>query len=108
MKKDIPFRQPSSYVNKYEEPEPFVMPECPYELNREALKEWKRIVPLLHEAVDLRKIDLSMVAVYCQEIAKYWACEAILQEKGMTIVTSSGYEQQRPKVSIGKAALTDC
>ena len=77
----------------------------PPELEGEAKAEFERLIPLLKEMLDLKQIDAGLLGIYCQEIAKYWACERVLAEKGYTMTTSTGYEQQRPEVSISKNAL---
>src|SRR5690625_1990208 len=67
--------------------------------------EWKRI----REIIDLNtfsEVDLKSLEAYCQAYAKWKRCEMILMKEGYTFKAPSGYEQQRPEVSISKDALT--
>lgn len=70
-----------------------------------AKTEWKRMRDLL-DLDTFSSVDLKALEAYCQAYAKWKRCELILMDKGYTFETPSGYEQQRPEVSISKDALT--
>lgn len=70
-------------------------------LNDRGQEIWDRIYPHL----EIKPQELESVYIYCKELAKYEECEAIIQEKGLTQVSQTGYEQQRPEVSMGQTAL---
>ena len=90
------------------EPKPKpIAPDCPDWLADVAKEEWKRIAPQLETLGLLTQIDMAMLAGYCQMYARWKAAELILAEKGLTFETPSGYEQQRPEVSIAKNALSE-
>lgn len=59
-------------------------PKCPSWLNDEARKEWRRIVPELHELGLLSVLDVAALAAYCQSYARYAEAEAFLTEHGAT------------------------
>lgn len=79
---------------------------CPKWLDKEATKEWRRIVKLLSmEDKDFTEKDVKALEGYCANYAKWKKCEQVLLEKGLSmVVNDDGYEQQRPEVSIGNKA----
>ena len=78
-------------------------PAPPEGLVGDALKEFRRLIPILGE--DIHKTDINLVAGYCVEICRYWECQEILKRDGMTLVTHSGYSQQKPEVTISRQSL---
>lgn len=48
--------------------------------------------------------DLKALEGYVVSYSTWRSCVAIISEKGFTVMTPSGYEQQRPEVSIGNKA----
>lgn len=88
------------------EPEPEQeAPNCPTWLKREAKREWRRITPQLEDLGLLTGIDRSALAAYCQAYHEWWEMESDIDENGYYMVTSSGYEQIRPAVTIRNKAL---
>lgn len=88
------------------EPKPKpVRPICPAWLDAEAKREWRRIVPELDALGMLGKIDRAALSGYCECWAQWQQAVRILQTKGLTIITLSGYMQQRPEVSIAQKSL---
>ena len=89
------------------EPKPKpIKPTCPAWLDAEAKREWKRIVPELDSLGLLGKIDRAALAGYCECWSQWQQASRILQEKGLTFKTPSGYMQQRPEVSIAQKSLS--
>ncbi len=70
-----------------------------------AKTEWKRVRDLLDKD-SFDSLDLKALEAYCQAYAKWKRCEMILMKEGYTFKAPSGYEQQRPEVSISKDAFT--
>lgn len=69
-----------------------------------AVEEWKRMVKvMLDEKHEFTEKDLRALEGYCMSYSKWVNANKILEEKGFTIICQkSGYEQQRPEVSIAK------
>lgn len=85
-------------------PEP-VVPTCPTWLDREAKREWRRIVGELEAIGLITKIDRAALAAYCQAYAEWWEMEREIKLHGRTQVTENGYVAQRPEVGIRNKAL---
>ena len=79
--------------------------KCPTWLDAEAKKEWKRMLILLESKdKNLDERDLKALEGYCVCYSNWKKCTNITNTKGFTFMTPSGYEQQRPEVSIGNKA----
>jgi P27 family predicted phage terminase small subunit len=76
------------------------MPEMPVHLNEAAQREWRMIAPRLHRSRMFTEIDGEMLGLYCLNLATLKKAQAIIDRKGFTITTPSGYRQQRPEVGI--------
>lgn len=88
------------------EPQPrAAMPEMPDHLNAAAQKEWQQVARKLHRSRMLTEIDGELLGLYCLELATLKKAQAIIDRKGFTITTPSGYRQQRPEVGIVNRAL---
>ena len=88
------------------EPEPTIeIPKCPTFLKGEARREWKRISVELEQLGLISQIDRAALAAYCSCWAQFAETEKLLQTDGLTVVTPKGHVQQRPEVSIRRAAL---
>jgi P27 family predicted phage terminase small subunit len=78
-------------------------------LNVEAKKHWRFMVKELRSMRLLARIDLALLAGFCQSWARWEQAEAIIETHGLTmsIETKSGgtYEQQRPEVAIAQKSL---
>ena len=85
-------------------PEP-IAPKCPTFLKGEARREWKRISAELEKLQLLTQIDRAALAAYCTSWETYVLADKVIREKGLTIVTPKGHEQQRPEISIRNKAL---
>lgn len=86
-------------------------PEPPEYLDEIGVREWDIIVPGLQAANVLSRIDLSLVAMYCNEIATYVDCQRKMREQNsrvMVIKDDNGkikYAQQVPFQKIANEAL---
>lgn len=76
-------------------------------LDREAKKEWKRVIQKLTEDDSIKECDLSALEGYCQSYSRWKKAEQVLQKEGLTFTTPNGYWQQRPEVSIANKALAE-
>ncbi len=72
------------------------------DLNPAGKKVWDRITSQITLGKDIYGETLYL---YCKEFVTWEKCWKALDKKGMTTTTESGYEQQRPEVSIAAAAL---
>ena len=77
----------------------------PTYFNEVATEEWKRIMKLLiDEKHDFSQKDIKALEASCMSYSKWIYANRVLQEKGFTAICKSGYEQQRPEVSIANKA----
>ena len=94
------------------------IPSPPKHLGKEAVKEWKRITPLLEELGLISGLDRAALALYCQAYGRCTELEmamkgrvANLEAKGTeyaeavyltsrSVVQKSGYEQQSVLVQL--------
>jgi phage terminase small subunit len=58
---------------------------CPSWLDKEAKKEWKRIVNDLKELNLLTNIDVAVLALYCDAYSKYVQATENINAQGVTI-----------------------
>ena len=90
------------------EPKPApIMPDPPTWLDAEGKKFWETYGPKLNLLGLLTEIDGPAFTAICERYALYVKCVKTLKKKGLIMETESGYEQQRPEVSIAKNALAD-
>jgi P27 family predicted phage terminase small subunit len=80
-------------------------PKCPYWLESEAKKEWRRTAKKLEELGILTEIDMAAFAGYCQAYARWREAEEFISKHGTIVKTPSGYWQQVPQVSIAQTYL---
>jgi len=76
------------------------MGKCPAWLSREAQSEWQYIVPLLKRLGLLWKTDRATLCAFCSAIGELKRLESIVNEKGETYLTGSGYLRPRPEVAM--------
>ena len=91
-------------LNCAEPTPPAGVPACPSCLDDEARKEWFRVVPILQTMRVLSPVDMATLAAYCSAYSEMQQAEALVVEHGIIIVTTSGYAQQHPAVTIRRAA----
>lgn len=87
------------------------MPSPPEYLDDIGRAEWAVIVPQLKNSGILSKIDLSIIAIYCNEISTYIECQNQMRKAGtrvMVIKDEAGkikYAQQVPYQKIANDAM---
>ncbi len=86
------------------------VPMPPDYLTDRGKAEWYTTCTELATLGMLHKVDLSLLAAYCNEMSTYWESEELLRTRGrvMTIKNPDGstkYMQQVPHVSIARNAL---
>lgn len=89
-----------------DEPEmPVESPDPPEWLNGEALAEWNRIVPQLHEAGIMALSYRSAIASYCEAWARFVdAIEQIPKTGGEIVKSPSGFPIQNPYAAVRNKA----
>lgn len=81
------------------------LPKPPSWLNTPAKKEWKRLVPILHQAGVLTQADTGTLAAYCQAFGEFIEATKLAKAKGYTTVTDKGNVIQRPEVGLANTAM---
>ena len=90
------------------EPKPApIMPDCPKWFDAEAKAFWNKSGPKLNRLGLLTEVDGPAFEAVCQRYSLWVRCEKRMKAKGLIMKTETGYEQQRPEVSIAKNALAD-
>lgn len=64
---------------------PMLNEKAPTYLKGEALKEWKRIIPLLKEDVPVSELDYSLLAAYCSATGTVVDCQKELNKSGLIV-----------------------
>jgi len=85
-------------------PEPKI-PKPPALLKGEALREWKRITPQLAAVGILTRLDLAVLAAYCQAWARWLDAESNLIKTGPVVKALSGYPMLNPWLCIANKAM---
>lgn len=81
-----------SWRAKSRGPEPTVpegIPDMPIGLRADAVGIWKDVTAQIEEMGLLGRCDGQSIARYCQAVVKYWECEGILEQLGLTYVVES-------------------
>ncbi len=73
-------------------------------LGKYAKKEWKRIVPHLHNSRVLTQADEKLLEAYCQAYDRFVVATRELRAKGYTTIGSKGNEVKSPWVDIQTTA----
>lgn len=94
------------------------VPPMPDYLGRAAVKEWKRITPLLEELGLISGLDPAALGLYCQAYGRLWELEEAFEQEVKALIksqkltyaaavrkcssttTPSGYEQQSVTVQL--------
>lgn len=84
------------------EPKPApIVPRCPSWLDKEARREWRRIVPVLDKIGLLTQADMSTLAGYCQSYSRWQEAEADVTRRGVIITESRmNYDVTKPNPAI--------
>ena len=75
-------------------------PRCPEHLDKEARREWRRLVPILLRMRVLTEADGHALANLCQAYSTMVKAQTKLSESGLLLKTPSGYVQQNPLLGI--------
>jgi P27 family predicted phage terminase small subunit len=96
--------QPSR-INKNElEVESVSMPTPPEWLSEFARDEWYIVTSELDALQILSSMDLSMLAIYCQQIGIYRECQGEIQKGSLVVDTPNGFYQPSPYLGIANKA----
>lgn len=78
---------------------------CPKILDKEAKKEWKRILKIFEEQKkNFENIDIKALERYCLCYSDVLKFSELLEESGYIIKSPSGYPQQHPYCQLKKNA----
>lgn len=84
-------------------PDP-ISPKCPSWLDKDAKKEWKRIVPELEKLGLITIIDGTALAGYCQGYSLFKQATEVIRDNGLTCeyINKNGAKntRKRPEVDI--------
>ena len=80
------------------------VPSPPDQLKDYAKTLWFETAKELIAAGVLRSVDLPMLGVYCQEMAKYWMYEELMRDDLGVQTTSTGYLAQTPYATLSEKA----
>jgi len=81
------------------------LPAPPSWLSTPAKKEWKRLVPVLHQSGVLTQVDTGALAAYCQAFGEFVEATKIVKARGFTFISDKGNVIQRPEVGIANTAM---
>jgi len=85
-----------------------VAPQPPSWLDREAMAEWRRILPALEALGLLAKVDRAVVANYCTAWSHAVAARALLEESGLVVNGKRDGPAKSPAWQIYREAVTLC
>jgi P27 family predicted phage terminase small subunit len=80
------------------------MPKCPPWLDKEAKKEWRRMVKELAETGIITIIDRSALARYCDNFSKWMEAEKQLQKMPMVKFNKAGFSEINPYFRVANKA----
>lgn len=89
------------------EPEPPVPDRAPYApryLNKDAQKEWRRVVGVLIELGLYTDLDYAALAMYCQAYGRWVQMERELADEDLVLVGAEGGLYQNPKLHVANKA----
>lgn len=83
---------------------------APMELLKDtaAIKEWRRLLPLLKTARVLTEADRGSLLALCQQWSRYLEASRKVKREGMVVKAPSGYPIPNPYLSIANRALQHC
>ena len=85
---------------RHDEPQPELGAPKPPKLDREAMSEWRRVVPELHRVGILALIDRGVLVGYCEAWSDYRDARIALHKSGPTYLADNGTPKKHPNVSI--------
>ena len=88
-----------------DEPQPATAkPPCPQWLAPAAKREFERVAQELVELGVLAKIDMAVLAAYCQNYSRWAEAEAGIADQGLIVRSPNGYPINNPFISIANEA----
>jgi P27 family predicted phage terminase small subunit len=73
-----------------------------------AAEEWLRLAPLLRQSRQVTDADRGSLIALCLEWGRYLEATARVRERGMVVVTPSGYPMPNPYLAILRQSLAAC
>ena len=94
-------------LNEREAKVRIVIPDPPEMLteNEDAMKEWRRVTPLLAEVGLIAQLDRATIAGYCMAWSRWIECEKMLKSTGLIVKAPNGYPMYSPYLSASNKAL---
>lgn len=84
------------------------MNEAPKWLDKEALGEWKRVVPLLKEKTPVSELDRAQLANHCLLVSTIKQCTEHINKHGLTVENEkTGYIKRSPYVDMRDKAYLE-
>jgi P27 family predicted phage terminase small subunit len=68
---------------------------------------WREQLPIALRETKLQQSGLQVFATYCDALYRVHKYTRLIEEKGATYTTASGYERKRPEVEMRDAAVRD-
>ena len=88
-------------------PQP-IIPDPPIHLNKVALAEWKRLLPMLNQCGIMTEIDGNAAAVLVTWFSRWVEAEKMVQKKGLLVkAPKTGVPMQNPALSIANKAMQE-
>jgi len=88
------------------EPKPApIAPKCPAHLDKQARREWKRVIALLEPLGLINKLNMAALAAYCQVYSRWIEAEKLIRKHGMIVESPNGYPQLSPYMTIANKSL---
>ena len=81
------------------------LPDCPPIVKGDARKEWMRLVPELHRAGLLTRVDGVAFAAYCKTYARWVKAEKALESEDTIVVRATGAPMVNPAVMLVQKLL---
>lgn len=72
-------------------------------LKGEALKEWKRIVPLLQNDIPVSELDYALISSYCAAVGTIIECQNHINKNGVMLIG----EKPNPMIRVQSQAMKD-
>lgn len=85
-------------------PVPAHPPRVPRHLNKEARREWRRIVKVLIDLGLYTEVDRAALAMYCQAWGRWVEAERTVRELGEVLVSPKGGLYQNPWLHVANKA----
>lgn len=77
-------------------------PDC---LDRIARQEWERVTVELDLLGLVTRVDMAVLASYCQAFSRWYQAETLVQRKGLTLRTKGGLVKRRPELGIAHESM---